>query len=430
MHPMLGRIISAMGAGAFGQGVSILIQVGSLPLFLMYWNAERYGTWLMLSAMPAYLSMADIGMVAAAGNRMTMEMAKGQVQMANRVFHSATVFMLLVTGAVAAIAGVVLLSGLTRWPAEQSLAMWLLILTVLVALFSGLSEAIFKASGRYAQGTLLGNLLRLAEWGGALLGLLVWGSFTAVAAGGLAARSLGLLLVMQHARRHSNGLAWGWQHACRDDVREMVRPALSFMVFPLANALTFQGGTLLVGYLLGASAVTAFSAARTVSRVAVQITSVLAHALWVEFSRLFGLARWTELNRVYAHALRTGLLVSIVLSGVFFVLSPWLLARWTHGQVTFIPTLMAVLLVYAAVAGIWHVPRVLLMASNQHVALAPWSLAAAVLMLVGSYGLGAQWGLVGVGVGMLMSEVAIAAISLFLAAGLLHQPDHKQVFAS
>jgi len=66
------RIIAGMGANSFGMAITIGIQLISLPLFLHYWNTSTYGVWLMLSAIPAYLSMADVGMVTAAGNRMNM----------------------------------------------------------------------------------------------------------------------------------------------------------------------------------------------------------------------------------------------------------------------------------------------------------------------------------------------------------------------
>lgn len=62
-------------------------------------------------------------------------------------------------------------------------------------------------------------------------------------------------------------------------------------------------------------------------------------------------------------------------AGVLLV-SPWLLQIWTHGRIEFVPRLMLWMLAYAAISGIWHVPRVLLMSTNQHVGLAGWSLAA------------------------------------------------------
>ena len=419
-----------MGAGAFGQAVSILIQLASLPAFLLCWDTHRYGTWLILSAIPAYLSMADVGMVATAGNLMTMAVARGDLVKANRVFHCASVFMALVSSLVAVLSGLVLVSGVTGMPSEQTFALWLLLLTVMVTLFTGLCEALFKASGRYAQGLMWGNVLRLAEWGGALLGLWLTGSFTSVAAGGLIARVCGLLWVMYRASRAADGLNWGWRYANLDGVRAMIKPALSFMAFPLSNALTFQGGTLLVGYLIGPAAVTVFNTARTVSRLAVQLTAIFAHALWAEFSRMYGSADMHALRQVYVHAIRMGIVSSAALSGLLYVLAPWLLRVWTHGRIPFVADLVGILLIYAAVAGMWHVPRVLLMASNQHISLANWALVSATVMLMLSYILGVRWGMTGIALAMLVSEVVIALITYGLAMGLFRSQQSTKVWAS
>ena len=86
---MLRRIISGFGSNLFGQLVTILIQILSLPIFLYYWDMSTYGSWLVLSALPSFLSMADVGMVQAAGNKMTMAMGRGEVAEANRIFQSA-----------------------------------------------------------------------------------------------------------------------------------------------------------------------------------------------------------------------------------------------------------------------------------------------------------------------------------------------------
>ncbi|HET8869573.1 MAG TPA: hypothetical protein VFM48_03940, partial [Aquabacterium sp.] len=299
MTGMRARIGAALGAGAFGQLVSMAIQVVSLPLFLGVWTKEQYGTWLMLSAIPAYFSMADVGMVAAAGNRMTMEVARGDVAAANRIFHSATVFMLWVCGGIAACVTLVLLSGRTGIDPDQAVAVWLLMGTVLLSLFSGLTEAAFKATGRYAQGTFWGNVLRLLEWSGTLFALATVGTFPAVAAGGCVARALGTLWVIRQSSRDALGLRWGVDQANTQDVREIVAPALSFMAFPLANALTFQGGTLLVGHLLGPAWVAIFTAVRTLARLAVQSTAILAHALWAEITALYARGQMAVLHQLY-----------------------------------------------------------------------------------------------------------------------------------
>ena len=119
------------------------------------------------------------------------------------------------------------------------------------------------------------------------------GSFPAVAMGGLLARVAGLVLIMSLATAKRADLQWGMAHARRSDVLDMVRPAMSFMVFPLSKRTHFQGATLLVGHVFGPALVTVFNAHRTLARVAVQVTSVFSNAIWAEFSRLYGLvAAW------------------------------------------------------------------------------------------------------------------------------------------
>ncbi|RZL02118.1 MAG: hypothetical protein EOP36_08830 [Rubrivivax sp.] len=422
MSPFIRRVVAALGAHAFGQAVNIVIQVASLPLFLHRWDVATYGTWLMLSALPAYLSMADVGMVATAGNRMTMAWGQGQAALANTVFQSALVFMLLTcTGVALLTLPLVLLAPLPGLDnRDERMALAAMLCGVLLALFGGLAEAIFKATGRYALGTTLGTLVRLLEWGGWMLGLLVWGSFTAVAVTGLCARLVGVLGAGLLSRRDSAGLHWGLAHAQGTEVRAMLRPALSFMLFPLANAISFQGITLLVGQQFGPAVVTVFNTYRTIARVAVQVTATFGHALWAEFSRLFGQAGAAAVRPVYQRSLLLGLALSVGLSLVLCAAGPELLRLWTHGAVAFDASLMVILLAYAAVCGSWHVPRVLLMATNQHMGLAQWSLLASVLAFGLSHALAQTWSIDGVGLGMLLSEFGIAGLCITLAHRMVH----------
>lgn len=424
MSPLLARIVAAMGAGAFGQAVNVLIQLASLPLFLYRWDLPTYGTWLMLSALPAYLSMADVGMVSTAGNRMTMEMARDRVDVASAVFHSASVFMAitcLVTAMLATPAVLLFpLPGLTN--IDERTALLALIYSVLLTLIGGLSDAMFRATGRYALGASLGTLVRLAEWLGWIAGLLIWGSFASVALCGLAARTGGVLVSVYISSRNAKGLRWGLSDASFAEVRAMVKPALSFMLFPLANAISFQGATLLVGHLFGTTVVALFNTYRTIARVAVQVTGTFGHALWAEFAHLFGQGGAHAVRALYMRSTWLGIAISVTLSLVLYGMAPWLLDVWTHGRIDFEPMLMSLLLAYAAVCGSWHVPRVLLMATNQHIALSAWVLAAAGGAAVLAYGLGHIWGITGVGMGILLAEMAIALVCIGLARRMMVRP--------
>ena len=418
---MMRRVLAGMGAHSFGMAVNIGIQLASLPLFLMVWDTASYGNWLMLSALPAYLSMADVGMVTAAGNRMNMAMGREDAQEARRIFHSAQLFMLAVCGSIALLAlpAALLLPIPGVQTADMRVALALLSASTLVALCGGLSEAVFKATQRYATGTMLGNCTRLAEWLGMMLGLVAWGSYTSVALGGLACRLLGVACGMWLAQRGGHPLRWGLAHANRGELRAMAAPALSFMAFPLSNALNFQGVTLLVGALFGPGTVVLFNTYRTLCRVAVQATAAFSFALWPEFSSLYGRADMAALQHVFRRSSWVGLVQALLLSALLYPLAPWLLHFWTHSAVAFEPDLMGCMVLYAAVAGAWHVPRVLLMASNAHGSLASASIAGGLLTVGLAWLLGRQQGIQGVVLAMLLSELAMALLCLRWAWRLL-----------
>ena len=414
---MIKRLIAGIGANSFGMAITIAIQLVSLPMFLRYWDTSTYGVWLMLSAIPAYLSMADVGMVTAAGNKMTMAVAKGDVSEANRVFQSALMFMSVVCGILALISVPLIL-----WaplPAlhtfDQRVALSALCVGVLLALFGGLSEAVFKSTKRYAFGTMLGNCVRLGEWAGFMVGLVTIGSFAAVALCGLAVRLIGTLIGVVLTGRGKSGLLWGVKFLDSVEIRAMIKPAVSFMAFPLANALSFQGLTLLVGGLFGPIAVALFNTYRTIARVAVQVTAIFSHALWPEFSRLFGQGAFGAVEQLFKRSFWLSAAQALFLSLILYFFSPWMLRVWTHGAINFDSSLMLLMLLYAAIGGVWHVPRVLLMATNQHVGLAYWTLAAGGLSILLAWVLSAVLQLNGTVLAMLISELFIAIACSWLA---------------
>ena len=411
------RIIEGMGANSFGMAITIVMQLVSLPLFLHFWNLETYGKWLILSAVPAYLSMADVGMVTTAGNKMTMAMGRKDPLEANQIFQSAQAFIAVVCPMVALILLPLILFSPLPWleNMDQRIALAAMSLGVLVAMFGGLSEAAFRATERYAFGTVLGNCVRLGEWIGTILGLVLVGNFAAVALGGFLMRLVGCLVGMTLVNNASHTLHWGVKFAKVTEVKAMVKPAISFMAFPLANAFSFQGITIIVGAIFGPVSVACFNTYRTIARVAVQITAIFSFALAPEFSRLFGQGAKRTIQELYLKTSMLGAMQAFLLSLMLYFSSPWLLKIWTHNAIKFDANLMALMLVYAAVGGLWHIPRAMLMATNQHVSLSCFVLLTGLLSVVLSSVLGHAFDQTGVVTAMIISELLIATICIYLA---------------
>ena len=167
--------------------------------------------------------------------------------------------------------------------------------------------------------------------------------------------------------------------------------------------------------IAGPATVTLFTSYRTIARIAVQMTGMFSHALWPEFGRMFGHGGPRAVEKLFRHAAWLGAAQAVALSILLYFISPWLLRLWTHGAIAFEPGLMAWMLAYAAISGIWHVPRVLLLSTNQHIGLAGWSLAAGGLSVLLAWILGRTWQVEGVAIAMLTSEGFIALLCGYLA---------------
>ena len=421
MSPLLKRVIAGMGANAYGQAVTIIIQLVSLPLFLTYWDLETYGIWLILSAIPSYISMADVGMVTVAGNRMTMLMEQHKQSEANHVFQSAQLFVFLSCFIVAlTILPIIAFAPIGILNPGSRIALMLLMVGVLLTLVSSLAGAIFRATHRYAIGASLDVTARLLEWLGGIVGLFVSGSFYAVALGMLIMRTVAAGTTCYISCKGSSNLYWGIKESSKEEIKRMIKPSLGFMAFPIGNALTFQGFTLLCAYLLNPASAAIFNIYRVIARVSVQATSILSHALWPEFSRLYGNQNIPLLKSVFFRSAKIGLIGAVSLSFVIYFAAPFFLKIWTHGKIEYIPSLMTLILVYASLSGTLHAPRVLLMATNNHSKLGVIYLVISALSLVIAYPLGKFIEISGLALSMIIGEACMVIACVYMSLKIIN----------
>ena len=84
------RLFKGFGASLYGQAVVVVIQLAGVPILLSQWHAVLYGEWLILFAIPAYLSLGDLGFSLSAANDMTARVGRQDRAGALTVFQSLT----------------------------------------------------------------------------------------------------------------------------------------------------------------------------------------------------------------------------------------------------------------------------------------------------------------------------------------------------
>jgi O-antigen/teichoic acid export membrane protein len=368
------RIAQALAASAFGQVVTIGTQLLLTPLYFKYWGASLYGEWLILSSIPAYLTMVDLGIGSAAGNEMTMRAGAGDKKGAQQTYRGASL--------VASYAGlIVLILGIflswmtismgvpkTTEMTPNLAGMLVLLLSINVALSfqGGVISAGFRAAGRNALGISLSNTSRLLE-SIAMAGALV------ANAGPLLLCSVALLvkclmLFLQHAWLHKICRWLFHPHAPADRtlVRRLIVPSLGFMAFPLGNALALQGPILIIGHLLGAPAVAMFASMRTLARLPIQIANAFNSSVWPEMSRAHGAKDTSLLRRL--HRSSWGVTCVLVLgSGMgLTIFGQWLTKIWLGPTAPFDQPVLGMLVVITVLTSLWNASSVVLSAINAH----------------------------------------------------------------
>ena len=87
------RILQGLITAIAGRGMSVIVSFLSVPLTLGYLGAERYGVWMTISTLLAWLSLADIGLGNSLTNALSEAYAANQRDQAK--VHVASVFWML-----------------------------------------------------------------------------------------------------------------------------------------------------------------------------------------------------------------------------------------------------------------------------------------------------------------------------------------------
>lgn len=421
---LLSRLKSGIGAQGFAQLVQLFIRIAEVPLFLGFWGATAYGEWLMVSAIPSYLAIADGGFAGVSGRDMMMRVAANNRAGALAVFRSTWVLFLVVSVAILVISvPAVWLLPISQWfrfefigADELRIVLLLLVVHVLLGFQTGLLDRSFWCEGRYALGMSLEAVLRLTEFVGMATAIMLGGGPVAAASGYLGGRLVGLILMRIALYRATPWLRYGLRGAAWSEIRRLAAPAFASIAFPLGNALNIQGMRIVTGLLLGPAAVAVFASIRTLTRFAMQPAEIVSRLVEPELARAYGSGNSALLNTLFRRSCQVAWwfgLVGVLLVGAG---GEYILKIWTHSRIAMDWLLYGLLLAAVLVNAIWNTALKVPYATNRHGRLALWY--AAIYgggALAGAWIGGQFFGIAGVGSALLAAELGMCVLVLSTA---------------
>ena len=406
------RIILGLISNWISKLASTIIQLIQVPFFLHFWSIPVFGEWLIVNAIPSYLSFSNIGFGSVAGNEMTMAEARGDRATSLRVFQSC--WWLIVAAMCAT--GIVVAAALFVIPVATLLNVhtisehdtrWIIAylgIAVLLGQLEQLLQSAYRSIGRYPYGSFIKSCMSLGAFAAMLVPVgLGYGPRT-TALVYAAANVAGTLLLALLVRRDIPWLRFGWQHARVSEIRRLAPLAFAFMGFPMGNALNIQGSIQVVSLAMGPVAVVVFSTARTVSRVALQMVQMINSAFEPEFSRSFAVSDTALIRKLHRHACQMALLIALVVVAAMMLGGPYFLNHWTQGKVPPSRPLLMILLAVVVLYALWSTSSGIMYATNQHKRLAAVYLSATAVTILFTYAMARAYGLYGAAASLLLSE--------------------------
>lgn len=382
-------LLRNLGAGTWGNISLVLVRLMQVPLLLLFLGVEDYGRWLIISSLPSWLSLANLGFGSVASNEMTMAVAAGDMPKARSLFSTA--FALIIGIGVAGLLLTALIAPFVPWEdillvsdrrhKELSYAVGWLVMSVLISFFGELFGGRFKAAQKAHVGILISSL---RPWISLLL-LFVVLNFTTrfdyIAFASFCAIVIYLVLQGWLSSRVIPEIHFSLPELDKKWVKDLFKKGIAFQAFPLGNALLFQGNLLVVQAILGPAAVALFGTARTLVRSVNQVLALINHSIWPELTYLFGAGDKQRAARL--HRVGVGMSITVAFAGVFTLAlaGPFLYEFWVGKTIVLPRKLLMIFLLPIPFNALWITSSVVHSACNQHEGLAKRYLAATILSL-------------------------------------------------
>lgn len=309
-----------------------------VPLFLHYWSPTRYGEWLVISSLAAYLSSADFGMTSAAINELAQRYCRKDRDRFVQLQHTAlTVYVCF--ACLTTFLGYVIFThlplnwvGIHHGSREVGIAASLLVAQVVWYFPWSVIFNFYRTIGDFHKTQWLGNLSQLLVVIVTAVGLATGAGFARLAALQLSVTLVLAALVAAVINRQYPDVALGFRHTSLKEIGPLLRTGSSFAVMTIGNTISMQGPILVISLTLGPVFVAACSTVRTLANSVRQVVGVFTVAAWPELT-----VAQVSGNRELARKIHRGLVItttcmSTAAGATLWFVGPQIISAWTHAH--------------------------------------------------------------------------------------------------
>lgn len=372
-HTPIGKNIVA---NFFKVLIIFINQIMLVPLYILYWGTELYSDWIILYAITSFFTLSDIGLNNVTTNRFCMEYVQNNIQTCKSLLVNNFILIIFI-GSVFTIStflygynnnltkslGLHCISNQTA-----NFVLTTLVLQIFLTMASSIMDAVYYANSKSAKATYLNNINKLSNSLIILIGIILHLSLPYITIIGLFPSII--ILIYKH---YNTKELFPYYLSFKDRnfilLKEIIKPSIAYMSFPIGNIIIFQGFTLLVNSYFGPVNLILFNTTRTMVNFIRTMIQTITSAIKPEFTLAFGRKDYNFMRQIHRKTLFSCLTLSIIISLFFLMAGPLIYKIWTSNKIEFHYILMLNLAFAMILNSIWEASGATLMSTNNHIGL-------------------------------------------------------------
>lgn len=360
-------------ANFYGVGITVFNQIILVPFYLIYWGTELYGDWIVLTAITSFFNMTNFGLNTVTQNQFVIDYSKGDINkciklLINNYLIVSIVFLISIAGLLLYFFtfDITTSLGLNKTNSENAqYILFVLILFVFLGMYSGIWNAIYRATSLTSKSIFIDNTARLVEAIIIAIGLIIDLSMLSIVIIYTIPRII-LIIYKYLDTKKIFTYKVHWKNYDFKLLKRTLIPSFSFMSFPLGNAIIFQGFTLIINKYFGANTLVLFNTTRTLSNFARTLLNTVQNSVVPEYAISFGKKDYNRMRELHRKAFWITFLGAIGTSTFLLLFGNIIYDLWTREKVEFNFYLMLSFLIVLIVRNTWDTSSVTLKATNQH----------------------------------------------------------------
>ncbi len=315
----------ALGTGLTTQ---LIIQVLSLPIFLSQLNIQTYSIWVLSYNIAQISGLLDFGTVAYSQNKIAYLHANNKQKEID--WHLKQVINIIVLNNLFFIILIYLFKTIINDNIDTSLIVFLIFSNLLQSLW-GLLEALTRIDSNVATGLHSSNALRICEFSGIILGILLFtNKLSEIALVGFTFKAFSFLFMRHRFLPRYRFMRFGLLNLSQ--IVEIGKKGFPFFITKIADIIILSGFLIVLHGKVSENIFVLFVSARTFFRLGLQITSLAAHSYSYEMSESWIAKDFEKMRTLIRKSFRITVILSCLGVAVYLFIGHALFESWVNNK--------------------------------------------------------------------------------------------------